>query len=136
MCKDVGVDVTPEAFAAVHRVGKKKGDKPRQVMVRFVSRRVRDNVMGKKKVLKDQGKGVFINEDLTLLRSKMMYAIRQTDEWIVWSVRGVLHCTRKQASGPGVPPPQEGRRPELIIVETPGDLIKVGISFRMTSFRW
>ena len=65
MCKDVGVDVTPEAFAAVHRVGK-KGDKPRQVMVRFVSRRVRDTVMGKKKMLKEQGKGVFINEDLTL----------------------------------------------------------------------
>ena len=124
VCKDVGVNITPDAFAAVHRVGK-KGDKPRQVMVRFVSRRVRDTVVGRKKVLKEQDKGVFINDDLTLLRSKMMYAIKQTKKWIVWSVRGVLHCTKKLPEGVR---PEEGRRQELVIVETPDDLIKVGIT--------
>ena len=125
VCKDLGVDVTPEAFDAVHRVGKKKEGKPRQVIVRFISRKVRDRVFSKKRLLRDQGKGIFLNDDLTPLRSKMMYAIKQTGQWNVWSVRGLLHCTKKLPEGVQR---VDGQRPDLVIVETPDDLAKVGFN--------
>ena len=52
VCKKVGANNTPGAFAAVHYVGK-KGSKPRKVMMRFMSRRVRDTVVRRKKNLKE-----------------------------------------------------------------------------------
>ena len=82
-------------------------------------------MFSKKKLLKDQGKGIYLNDDLTPLRSKMMYAIRQTGQWNVWSVRGLLHCTKKLPEGAQR---VEGQRPDLVIVETPDDLVKVGFN--------
>ena len=68
---------------------------------------------------------MFVNEDLTPLRSKMMSVIKANGDWVVWSVRGTLHCTRKLP--PGVHA-VDGRRPEMVVVETPDDLYKVGFS--------
>ena len=60
--------VTPDAFAVVHRVGD-RGRKPHQVMVRFVSRRMRDSAVRRKNILKEQEKRIFINDDYTNFHS-------------------------------------------------------------------
>lgn len=62
----VGAKIEPADLAAVHRAGKeKRGSRP--ILVKFVSRRKRREVMEKKKILRenDQHRGIYINDDLT-----------------------------------------------------------------------
>ena len=119
-----GADVKVEDIAAVHRVGKpKNGSRP--ILVKFVSRRKRREVMGKKKELKGkQGfERVFINDDLTPLRARLLGHIQRLD--IVekaWTVDGRIHCQKKLPPGH---PAAGSQKP--IVVETPDDLFKLGV---------
>eukprot|EP00745_Piridium_sociabile_P037166 TRINITY_DN6734_c0_g1_i8.p1 TRINITY_DN6734_c0_g1~~TRINITY_DN6734_c0_g1_i8.p1 ORF type:complete len:171 (-),score=33.64 TRINITY_DN6734_c0_g1_i8:96-608(-) len=70
---DAGASVAPDDIAAVHRA-----DKPRNgtqaVLVKFVSRRKRREVMEKKKTVRDKPdyKGIFLNDDLIPLRARLL----------------------------------------------------------------
>ena len=78
--KEAGADVKEEDIAAVHRVGK-VGMGLRPILVKFVSRRKRREVMEKKKSLKgkDGYQKVYINDDLTPLRAKLLALVKRLD---------------------------------------------------------
>ncbi|KAL8578897.1 hypothetical protein ACOMHN_001859 [Nucella lapillus] len=64
---------SPEDLAAVRRAEKeKKGSRP--ILVKFVSRRKRREVMERKKVLreKEEHRGTYLNDDLTPLRARLL----------------------------------------------------------------
>ena len=119
--KTVGVEVKPDDLATVHRAGKeKKGARP--ILVKFISRRKRQEVMEKKKVLKEKEdhKGVYINDDLTPLRAKLLGFIQRHENiQRAWTVNGRIHCLKKMPVGMSV-------QQKPFIVETPDDLFKIG----------
>lgn len=120
---DVGVEVKPEDMSAVHRAGKEtKGTRP--VLVKFVSRRVRRQVMEKKKVLKNKPgyAHVFLTDDLTPLRARLLGLVKRL-ECIdrAWTIDGRIQCVKKHPHGMSPSP-----RP--ITIETPDDLFdKLGV---------
>ena len=77
--KEAGADVKEEDIAAVHRVGK-VGRGLRPILVKFVSRRKRREVMEKKSLKgKDGYQKVYINDDLTPLRAKLLALVKRLD---------------------------------------------------------
>ena len=74
----LGVEINTRDIDRSHRVGRRDDDKPRTILVKFVSHRGKTEVMRAKKNLKSigtkkigaQGK-IFINEDLTRLRAQI-----------------------------------------------------------------
>ena len=78
MCKDIGVTLTESDIDRSHRVGKPSGPKPRQIIVKFTSYRSRQQVYKARSRLKASDyKNVHINEDLTKIRNKLLYDVRQ-----------------------------------------------------------
>ncbi|KAL8563297.1 hypothetical protein ACOMHN_063959 [Nucella lapillus] len=59
----VGVQVSPGDIEIAHRVGKPGGAKPRPIIARFFSRRLRGRVLADRRKLKQSG--VSVGEDLT-----------------------------------------------------------------------
>ena len=117
-----GVTVDDQDIAACHRVGKPRGG-PKAIIVRFVSRRKRTQIMKNKKKLKEQSgmKRTFINDDLTTLRSRLYGYVRAlpcVDK--AWTVDGKVFALKK--SPPGSNPTDQ--RP--YIIETPDDLFRIG----------
>ncbi|XP_052791917.1 girdin-like [Mya arenaria] len=86
-----------------HRVGKKYKDKHRQILVKFVSRHVRDKVMMNRRVFK--GTQIFINEDLTKLNQHVLGSIRKSipESEAVWTWGGSIF--HKSSSGKIQPVP-------------------------------
>ena len=83
-------DIPRTALGRSHRVGKKGGDNPRAIIVKFVSHNYKVAFLRKKKDLRQLGRGepVFVNEDLTKTRAGMAKrardlkrAERLTDTW-------------------------------------------------------
>ncbi|KAL8605228.1 hypothetical protein ACOMHN_031169 [Nucella lapillus] len=124
---DAGVEVAADDIAAVHRAGKEvKGTRP--ILVKFMSRRKRRLVMEKKKNLKGKTgyERVFVNDDLTPLRARLLGFVKRLDQVErAWTVDGRIFCVRK--SPPGLAPEL---RPKPVIIETPNDLFdKLGVDF-------
>ncbi|KAL8585245.1 hypothetical protein ACOMHN_065734 [Nucella lapillus] len=124
---DAGVEVVADDIAAVHCAGKEvKGTRP--ILVKFVSRRKRRLVMEKKKNLKGKTgyERVFVNDDLTPLRARLLGFVKRLDQVKrAWMVDGRIFCVRK--SPPGLSPEL---RPKPVIIETPDDLFdKLGVDF-------
>ena len=80
--------------------------------------------MNKKKSLKDSSKyaDIFVNEDLTLVRSKMLGLIKRTKRFSAWTQNGKILCTPRRP--PGAP---QADRVKPISVETPEDLFHLGL---------
>ena len=83
MCTDL-LDVQLQAgdIGRSHRVGRKDRtyDRPRAIIVKFPTYRIREKVFRSRKKLKDagdEGKHIRINEDLTAKRSSLSYRARQ-----------------------------------------------------------
>ena len=97
--KAVGADVTAVDVCVVHGTGDRKR-KGRPILVRFVSRKKRKEVMQKKKVLKDKREyaGVYVFDDLTTLRAKMLYCLKKKVPVVenAWTIDGRIHCTKKR----------------------------------------
>lgn len=123
--RDAGVEVKPEDIAAVHRAGRSK-DGSRPILVKFVSRRKRRELMIKKKALKNvQGyERVFIGDDLTPLRARLLgYVKKLPNVEKAWVVEGRIHAQRRFPTGL---PPED--RPRPVTIESPDDLFKLGVS--------
>ena len=76
---------------AVHRLGGKKAGITRGIIVRFVSRKTRDEVIANmRKLKKKDGKSVVIVEDLTK-RNDHLYNVARDDPVVklCWTVRGI-----------------------------------------------
>jgi hypothetical protein len=118
--KDAGVEVVPDDIAAVRRVGKpQNGIRP--ILVKFVSRRKRHEVMVKKKTLKGKPgyESVFIGDDLTPLRARLFGTVKKlpnVDK--AWVVDGRIHVQRKF---PTDLDPED--RPRLVIIESQDDFV-------------
>ena len=73
----IGVELKPEDIQRVHRVGKLKANptKPRQIICKLKSWKKRCEIIFKKKTLSENSnfKDCFITEDLTPLRSKLLW---------------------------------------------------------------
>lgn len=120
--KDTGVDVSATDIAVVHRAGKAaRGTRP--VLVKFVSRRKRNEVMVKKKNLKSKPgyERTFINDDITPLRARLLGYVKRLG-YMGWTIDGKIMCTKK--SPPGLSPADH---PKPIAIETPDDLFKLGV---------
>ena len=68
--------ITLEAINRMHRVGKKTPNRPRQVLVQFISYRSKEKVMSQAPTLL-KGTNIFINEDLTEKRATLLYEARK-----------------------------------------------------------
>ena len=115
--REAGADVKEEDIAAVHRVGK-VGRGLRPILVKFVSRRKRREVMEKKSLKgKDGYQKLYINDNLTPLRAKLLALVKRLDNVDkAWTVGGSIHCTKK------VPPglaPGANQRPVVVIDTAP-----------------
>lgn len=115
---DAGVDCTPDDLQAVHRVGKEdKGSKA--ILVKFVSRRKRRELMKAKKALKEKEgyDKIYINDDLTPLRSRLLGYIKKLEHVDkAWSIDGKLMVKLNGQDKDAKP----------TAVETPDDLFDIG----------
>ena len=118
-----GVNIKPEDVAACHEVGKPKDGK-RAIIVRFVSRKKRAELMKAKKELNNINdmKGIFVNDDLTPLRARLLGYIKELDQVArAWTVDGRIYAAKKCPVG--LP---DDQRPPPVRVENPDDLFKLG----------
>ncbi|KAL8574848.1 hypothetical protein ACOMHN_044870 [Nucella lapillus] len=127
----VGADVKPEDLAAVHRAGtEKKGSRP--ILVKFVSRRKRREVMERKKVLreKEEHRGTYLNDDLTPLRARLLGMVQRLDGiQKAWTVDGRIFCLKRMPVGLAV-------QQKPVLIETPDDLFsKLGVELTSEDFR-
>jgi hypothetical protein len=117
--KDAGVELVKEDIAVAHRAGG-GGRGPKPILVKFVSRRKRNEVMRAKKNLKgkENYKNVFINDDITPLRARLLgYVKRMEVVERAWTVDGRIHCTVKGRGG--------GPDNRPVVIETPDDLFRL-----------
>nr|CAI5841198.1 unnamed protein product [Callosobruchus analis]CAI5848245.1 unnamed protein product [Callosobruchus analis] len=93
----LGIKIKDGDIITCIRVGEKRGNRPRGVLLKLDNMELRRNIYSKKKMLK--GSGVVIKEDLSDYRLKLMdAAIEKTSFRRVWSFNGnifVLHNNKK-----------------------------------------
>ena len=111
----LGVNLVRSDISIAHRLpGGRNKEKPAGIIAKFVRRERKIEVMKRKKMLKELKQSVFIVEDLTALRSKMMRLIRADTSNVqrVWSIDGKIICLLKDGTKQAV--------------DTPDDLTKIG----------
>ena len=95
MAKDTGVDISEHDLSVNHRLGRKAGTKPRPIIAKFVRRDTDTTTMRCKKNLRGLSgyRSVFVKDDLTTLRSKLVYELKR-DKTIkrVWAIDGRIMC--------------------------------------------
>ena len=80
LAADMGSDIQLSHIDRSHRVGNPKNsrNKPRDIIVKFSTYRYRQAFFKQRTALKDTGhRGVFVNEDLTKLRSRLLFEARK-----------------------------------------------------------
>ena len=78
MSRAIGAEISLDDIERSHRVGKLRISRPRDIIVMFVSYRTRRLVYGARTKTKDCGyTGIFINEDLTKSRNKLLLKARK-----------------------------------------------------------
>lgn len=114
--EDIGVTVQKNSINVAHRAGRKIGDKPRMVLCRFTSRDVKHDLLVKRAELKknDSTKSVYVNEDLTPLRLKLLYKARSVEGVkAAYTREGIIHCQLHNG--------------DHLTIESPDDLFKLGV---------
>lgn len=93
--KTLHVEVNPADISTAHRLKSGPKDTTRPVLVRFTSRRVRNEVYNERKSLKGTTSSVYISEHLTKLDSDLFYEARKLlrDKKIfgAWTQHGLVH---------------------------------------------
>ncbi|CAC5384687.1 unnamed protein product [Mytilus coruscus] len=116
LCNAMNVNIEKNDIVSCHRIGKEPtAGKPRSIIVRFFSRDLKYKIMSNKTVLKGKldYKDIFINEDLTMLRLKMLNMVKKHDNVkSVFTRDGKINCFLRN-----------GRKK---IIENPDDLFEVG----------
>ena len=121
LMKETGVTVTGDDIADCHRVGRPRDGK-QQIIVRFVNRKKRTEVMRNKKSLKTKEaySKIFINDDLTPLRTKLLKYVKTLHKVEkAWTIGGKIFCEMKK-----IPGHTDNTKP--VTVESPDDLFKLG----------
>ena len=100
---DTGARVHAGDISVMHRIGKRNQGQsqrqgPRPVIVRFISRNKKSEILHMKKNLKNRDgyADVFIFEDVTRLRSKLLYFVKNLpDVGRAWTKDGQIFCRKK-----------------------------------------
>ena len=82
LASDIEVNISVNDISVAHRLGKNTNNgKPHQIIVRFVSRSNTVKMLLNKKKMKQMSKykNIYINEDLSPARSKMLYYTKSLD---------------------------------------------------------
>lgn len=88
VAKKIGVELAVSDIDRSHRVGA-KSDRPRAIILKFVSYRKRSEVFTKKRNLK--GSGITVREDLTMCRYRLLQdAIQKYGFRNVWTIDGAV----------------------------------------------
>ncbi|KAL8619926.1 hypothetical protein ACOMHN_015209 [Nucella lapillus] len=122
--KEEEVPVVAEDISVVHRTGQKKKGAC-HVLVCFVSRKKKREVMKNRRNLKDKEsyKQVFLNDDMTALRFRLMTYIKTSGKFgRVWASEGKVFVQPKQPPGASA-----GEKPEVFVVQSPDDLFDIGL---------
>ena len=122
--RETGASVVATDISACHRVGKPR-DGSRAIIVKFVSRKKRQEVVTKKKNLKGKAafSKVFVNDDLTVLRQRLLGYVKSLDcVESAWTSGGRILASKK--TPPGLP---QADRTRPIVIESPDDLFKLGV---------
>lgn len=129
--KDSGANIQPQDISVLHRTGKRKGGDGRPVLVRFVSRKKKAEVMRAKMNLKDNPgyRKVFINEDLTVLRAKLLKYVKDlpmVDR--AWTREGKIYARKKMPGGQERGQERGNRvKAEIVAIENPDHLFRLGV---------
>lgn len=100
IAKDLGLQIQLSDISVSHRLGKpnragRNGNAPtpRPVIAKFVRRDIKTQMCMKKKNLKNiQGcDGIYIDEDLTPLRYRIVRELRKEPGRFVWTIDGKIH---------------------------------------------
>ena len=120
LASDMGVHIDEHDICISHRLQTSRSMQERPIIVRFVRRDTKIDMMRKKKTLRtiDRYRNTFVNDDLTPLRSKMLRALKQDEEVKrVWTIDGSFHCIV-----------MEGNVEVKKRLDSPDDLFKLGWS--------
>ena len=63
--RNLGIEVNKTDICRSHRLGRKKPGQHRQIIVKFTRHNVKSTIMRKKKILREEGSNIEIQEDLT-----------------------------------------------------------------------
>ena len=128
------ITATRTDLSYCYRSGPRQPTKSRAILVKFISKNLKDQVMQAKKKLRlnedgnsnnvhgqnGKGKEVFIAEDLTPLRFKLMlFAKKQENVKKVYTRDGKVICILKQKT--------MFDKEEVVVIENPDDLFKLGV---------
>ena len=122
--KETGARVADSDISACHRVGKPR-DGSRAIIVKFISRKTRQDVVSKKKNLKGKAafSKVYVNDDLTVLRQRLLGYVKSLEcVESAWTSGGRILAMKK--TPPGLP---QADRTRPIVIESPDDLFKLGV---------
>lgn len=79
VAETIGVNIPPSEIDRSHRLGKPGNRQTRDILVKFTSYRARERLMKSRRNLKNSElRGVFVNEDLTKVRSKLLFEARKS----------------------------------------------------------
>ena len=114
LARDIGVTLTSDDISERYRVGATTDTSyPKPVFVRLAKRTKKVEIMKNKKKCR---RGVYIDEDLTRMRSNMMYEIRKHQHTVrTWTIDGKIFAIIKEDDA-------ESKK----IFDTPDDLYKLG----------
>ena len=116
VCKlagDIGVDLEKKDFVACHTVG--AGNR-KQVLSRLTTRVKKEEIMKNKQKLKtDTGRRIFVNEDITPLRYKLLKLVKEKEEY------------KKAYTMNGKIVVYDVNEKKRVYIDNPDDLFKIGI---------
>ena len=138
MAKALNVELNPELdIQRVHRLGKKKNGpkaKPRPVIVCFASYRKRMEFMEKKSKLKVQPNfnGVYLTEDLTSLRAKMIKYVKEVgkNKFVLFhTINGKIRMKQSaREAGTITNIERDTGTGNWLTIDSPDDLFKYGMN--------
>ena len=146
----LNIELMPSDIQCAHRLGKKrantnptKAPNPRPIIVRFQSFKKRNQFLYAKPSLKknENYKNVFISEDLTPLRAKLLLYIKHhcEDKFVqCHTINGKIRF-KKSAVMEGLPLDDNGKDPvtgKRMTVTSPDELFKVGIDIDIDKFNY
>lgn len=122
LAADMGLAISANDISVSHRLptsGRRSGSKKtsRPIIVKFVRRSTKQAVMKNKKELrrKENRKNVYVEEDLTPLRNRIVRALREDSAVkTVWSIDGRIFAIRKK-----------GGKEEKVVIDSGHDLRKL-----------
>ncbi len=101
-------DIQPESIISATRMGRIRGGRPRDLVVKFSTKTARDKFYAlRKKTPKDEENNkVFINEDLTEARAKLFYdarrMVKRSKLFGTWSQNGNIMVKVTESDNPAV----------------------------------